>query len=165
VVGDLDSGRPGTRRWLGEDRMVLVPDQDTTDLHKALAYAVRERGAVRVTVLAALGGRADHALENLAIVARWTEHVAVAVREPELLAVPVTGSVELATAPGQTISLLPLGRCPEVTTRGLRWELTGGSLDLLGRTSVSNVATGERVSIMTSGGALIAFLHSPVEDW
>ena len=165
VVGDLDSVRPGTRRWLGEDRMVLEPDQETTDLHKALAYAVRERGARRVTVLAALGGRADHALENLAIVARWTAHVAVAVREPGLLGVPVTGSVEFATAPGQTISLLPLGRCPAVTTRGLRWELSGESLDLLGRTSVSNVATGDTVGVTVSDGALIVFLHSPVEDW
>jgi thiamine pyrophosphokinase len=164
VVGDLDSVAEGTRLWLGEERMVLEAEQETTDLHKALAYAVRDRGAERVTVLAALGGRPDHALENLAVVARWRPHVEVVVREPGLLAVPVIGEAEIAVRPGQTVSLLPLGACPAVTTTGLRWELAGEPLDLLGRTSVSNVATGELVTIAVAAGALIAFVHAAVED-
>lgn len=165
VVGDLDSVRVETRRWLGEERMVLVAEQDTTDLHKALDWAVRGRGATRVTVLAALGGRADHALENLAVVARWSPRAAIAVRESGLLAIPVSDRIALATTPEQTVSLLPLGRCGGVTTRGLHWELTGEPLELLGRTSVSNRARGDSIEVAVAGGALIVFLHAPVQDW
>ncbi|OYV89339.1 MAG: hypothetical protein B7Z68_12200, partial [Acidobacteria bacterium 21-70-11] len=43
VVGDLDSIRPGVRRWVGEERIVARPDQESTDLHKTLAYAFDER--------------------------------------------------------------------------------------------------------------------------
>ena len=71
VVGDLDSIRPGVRSWVGEERMVVRADQDFTDLHKTLEFAFEERQAQQVIVLAATGGRLDHDLENLALLARW----------------------------------------------------------------------------------------------
>jgi thiamine pyrophosphokinase len=71
----------------------------------------------------------------------------------------VRGSAEFETAPGQTVSLLPLGRCERVATRGLRWPLRGEPLDLAGRTGVSNVAVGERIGVEVEGGVLLLFLH------
>ena len=44
-------------------------DQEASDLDKAIAYA-RERGAGRITVTGAGGGRIDHALTNVSILMR-----------------------------------------------------------------------------------------------
>jgi thiamine pyrophosphokinase len=164
VVGDLDSIRPGVRRWIGEERMVLRPDQEFTDLHKTLAFAFDERGATEVTVLAATGGRLDHALENLALLARWAARGSLMLRDERHRVVPVLGRTEFVTAKGQAISLMPVGRCPRVWTRGLHWELSGEPLDLADRTGVSNLAAGARVEVRVEGGALLVFLSEPVAD-
>jgi thiamine pyrophosphokinase len=165
VVGDLDSILPGVRRWVGEERMVLRPDQESTDLHKTLAYAFDERHAREVTVLAATGGRLDHALENLMLLARWAERGSLELRDEEVRVVPVTDRGSFATEPGQTISLMPVGRCERVWTRGLRWPLAGEPLDLAGRTGVSNLAEGAEAEVRVEGGAVLVFLSAPAADW
>ena len=162
VVGDLDSIRPGVRSWVGEERMVLRTDQDFTDLHKTLEFAFDERRARQVIVLAATGGRLDHDLENLALLVRWASRGSLELRDERHRVVPVVDKTELATTTGQGISLMPVGRCESVFTRGLRWELHGEPLDLTGRTSVSNLSEGDRTEIRVEGGALLVFLSEPV---
>ena len=158
VIGDLDSIRPAVRRWIGEERMVTRADQDSTDLHKTLAYAFDERGAERVTVLAATAGRLDHAVENLALLGRWVGHGEVELRDEQHRIVAITGTRSLATSAGQTVSLMPLGRCVRVWTVGLRWRLDGEPLDLVGRTAISNVAEEDAIELRVEEGTLLAFL-------
>ena len=158
VVGDLDSIRSEVREWLGERCLVPRPDQDHTDLHKALAYVIDERGAGRVTVLGATGGRLDHALENLALLARWAGRAEIELRDESTRIVAVTAAASFAVARGSTVSLLPAGRCERVWTEGLRWPLAGAPLDLLDRTGVCNRATAESVSVRVEGGAMLVFL-------
>jgi len=158
VVGDLDSIRPEVRAWLGERLLVPRPDQDHTDLDKTLSWVIDERGARRVTVLGATGGRLDHALENLALLARWSERAEVELRDAATRVVAVHSAAVLSVVPGSTVSLLPAGRCERVWTEGLRWPLAGEPLDLLARTGISNQATGEHVSLRVEGGTLLVFL-------
>ncbi len=158
VVGDLDSIRPGVRRWVGEERLVPRPDQEFTDLHKTLAYAFDERDVDKVTILAATAGRLDHALENLALLGRWAHRGELELRDEAHRIVAVNGTFEAAAAAGATVSLLPLGRCERVWTQGLRWELDGGPLDLAGRTSVSNIADGGEIEVRVEGGIVLVFL-------
>jgi len=158
VVGDLDSIRPSVRAWLGEERIVARPSQEATDLDKTLAFAFDERGASAATVLAATGGRLDHALENLSLLVRWSGRGAVEGWDAGARIVPVAGTVRIATRPGQVVSLLPLGHCERVWGGGLQWPLAGEPLDLAARTSVSNRATGESIEVRVAGGALLVFL-------
>ncbi len=164
VVGDLDSIRPGVRRWIGEDRMVPRPDQEATDLNKTLAYAFDEGAAESVIVLAATAGRLDHAVENLALAARWSLRGDVELRDEAHRIVPVLDASTIPTTPGQVVSLIPLGRCARVWTEGLRWRLDGEPLDLGGRTSVSNVAEGGQIALRVEEGALIVFLSEPAPE-
>jgi len=160
VVGDLDSIRPEVRRWIGEERVAHRPDQEFTDLHKTLVVAFDERGATRVTVLAATGGRLDHAVENLAVLARWADRGEIELLDRETRILAVRSRVCLETAPGQAVSLIPLGRCERVTTAGLRWPLAGEPLDLASRTGVSNQALGDRIELAVEGGTLLVFLRT-----
>lgn len=164
VIGDLDSIRPEVRRWIGEERMLARTDQDSTDLQKTLAYAFDERDAERVTVLAATAGRLDHAVENLALLGRWIERGEVELRDDRHRIVAVSGTRSLTTAVGQTVSLMPLGRCARVWTVGLRWRLDGEPLDLVGRTGISNVADGNLIELRVEEGTLLVFLSEPVPE-
>lgn len=165
LIGDLDSVRPGVRRWIGEDRVVLRPDQESTDLEKALTFVLDEFAAGKVTVLAATGGRLDHAVENLALLTRFAARAPVIFLAAEARFEAVIGRLETASFPGQTISLLPFGECPRVTTTGLSWALAGERLAPGLRSAVSNRATGDSVVIESSGGALVVALAAPAAGW
>ncbi len=158
VVGDLDSIRPEVRAWLGEDRLLPRPDQEFTDLHKTLAHVIDERGASRVTILGGTGGRLDHAVENLALLARWGARAELEMRDESTRIVPVRREASFAVEPGAVVSLLPAGRCERVWTAGLRWPLSGEPLDLAVRTGVCNQAAHGRVTIRVEGGTLLVFL-------
>lgn len=157
VVGDLDSIRDSVRAWLGEGTMLLRPDQDRTDLDKTIEVAVEERGATRLTVLAATAGRLDHAFENLALTARWQPRVEMELVGADGRFVPILDHTVLPAAAGQLVSLLPLGRV-QVRSSGLRWELRGETLDPVVRISVSNRAMGDAIELTVEDGCLIAFL-------
>ena len=156
VIGDLDSIRSGVRRWLGEERMVPRPDQDRTDLDKALEYALEERGLDGVTVLGALGGRIDHAIGNLGLLAKLamagrlpfvgSDHRVVAVRE----------RTELVAEPGETWSFWTFDPGVRVSLEGVCWPVTARPMDVGGRPSISNQAAASSVVVEPAGGAVIA---------
>jgi len=161
VVGDLDSIRASVRRWVGEERIVHRPDQETTDLDKTLACAFDERSAGAVTVLAATGGRLDHALANLGLLGRYLGRGAVELRDELARIVPVAGEASFATRPGQAVSLVSPGGCERVWTEGLRWPLTGRRLDPASTNGVSNRADADRITVRAEGGTLLVFLFEP----
>jgi thiamine pyrophosphokinase len=165
LVGDLDS--------LGAEDAALVADcsvpvvtapvaKDETDLELALAHALA-RGASEIIICAALGGRSDHMLANVLLLAR-----------PELADLAVTlvdgresirllrggGSapahLEMLGAKGDLLSLLPLG-CDAVgvTTDGLQYPLRDETLFLGQARGVSNVFTGARAGILLRCGLLL----------
>ena len=71
VVGDLDSVDPDVLRAAREQgtEIELHPaEKDSTDLDLALE-AARARGAIRVTVVGGNGGRLDHLLANVLLLA------------------------------------------------------------------------------------------------
>ena len=155
VVGDLDSVSPDTRVWLGEECMVERPDQDRTDLEKALEYVFDELGIKSLTVLAALGGRTDHDLGNLGLLARLAmgEHLIFEAADQRVLA--VSGEISLAAVPGETWSFWTFDPAVRVTIDGVRWPIEGAALDASNRPSISNEATADRVLIRSTGGAVV----------
>ena len=71
VIGDMDSLDEAVAVRLQADGVAFVRhpvEKDETDLELALRAAV-ERGADEIVVAAALGGRIDHTLGNLALLA------------------------------------------------------------------------------------------------
>jgi thiamine pyrophosphokinase len=159
VIGDLDSIRGDVRAWLGEKSMVHRPDQDRTDLDKALDYAFDELGVEALTVLAALGGRSDHDVANLGLLARLAmgENLVFAADNQTILA--VSGDASLASKPGETWSFWTFDPKVNVTIEGVRWPVRDNALDISTRPSISNEATSHEIRIWTTGGAVVVTRH------
>ena len=172
VVGDWDS-LPATElerlRARGAALIELRPDKDESDTELALLAAVG-RGATRVTVLGAFGGRRlDHALANLTLLA----HPAVTgcevvlldgsaraslVAAPDAAGRPVTR--QLPGRAGDLVSLLPLGGDAHgVTTRGLRFPLRHEPLRLGPARGLSNVREAETAEVDVERGLLLVVEH------
>ena len=155
VIGDLDSISTDTRRWLGEDRMVHQPEQDRTDLDKALEYAFDTIGVTELVVLAALGGRTDHDVGNLGLLARLATGERLVFESEDDRVLAVAGEASLAARPGETWSFWTFDPSVRVTVDGVRWPVEDTAIDVGNRPSMSNEATSERIRIRATGGAVL----------
>ena len=162
VVGDLDSADPAAverARAAGAVVERHPVDKDATDLELALDVA-RARGAGRITVVGGAGGRLDHFLANVALLAspRFAD-LEIDARLGEAYVVVVQGGrpphVMTGTA-GSIVTLLPAGgdACG-ITTEGLQYPLHGETLGRGTTRGVSNVLVREEGSVVLDEGTLL----------
>lgn len=159
VVGDLDSLRLATQerfRAAGVTIVAYSPAKDETDLELALLHAVR-RGAQRIDVLGALGGRWDQSLANVALLA-LPELAACTVRlldaNQELFLVRDRATIDGQR--GATVSLIPLGGPAHgITTQGLEYALADATLEFARSRGISNVLEAPPAHISLTSGMLL----------
>jgi thiamine pyrophosphokinase len=161
VIGDMDSLSDEERAELEARgcRFVVHPRaKDETDLELALTYAA-ELGTQEIIVLGALGGRLDHTLANvflLALPVLADLSVRIVNGHEEALLARSGQSVTLEGEPGDLVSLLPLGGDARgVTTKGLAWTLQGDTLQFGPSRGVSNEMTAPQARVEVEGGHLL----------
>ena len=160
VLGDLDSLPPEAEAKLREEGVEFVVHpraKDETDLELGLLYAV-ERGATAITVVGAWGGRIDHALGNLFLLAH-PRLVGIDVRivSSTQTVVLVRREARFRGVSGDLLSLLPLGGDARgITTTGLAYPLCDESLPLGPARGISNVFTGPEATVRLGSGLLVA---------
>lgn len=153
VVGDLDS-LGELRRLLRPDQLFPYADPEHTDLEKAIAFAIT-RGAKRVDVVAAGGGRADHAFANLSVLRTFAGRADVRVHDHHFEIRLVRGEVSIDAEPGTVVSLVAVGLCEGVWTSGLRWPLLDESLEFSPRGIHNEVETRPATVSVRSGDLLL----------
>ncbi len=162
VVGDLDSVDPDAledARARGTAVEQHPVDKNATDVELALDAAVR-LGARRIVVVGGLGGRLDHLLGNVLVLASPR----FAGVEIELLSGPLRVLVireraRIDAAPGTLVSLLPVGGpARRVRTTGLRYPLADEDLEPGTTRGVSNVVTDSPATVELEAGTLLAVL-------
>lgn len=162
VVGDLDSASErdvAIAREAGARIRRHRADKDESDLELALAEAVNE-GAGRVTVHLDDGGRLDHQLANLMVLAspRW-EAVDVAALVGEVRVWVVRGHLELTVDPplevGDAVALQAVGGPATVTTSGLVYPLRDEELAPTEARGIANAVESVPVSVTVGGGVVL----------
>jgi thiamine pyrophosphokinase len=165
AVGDFDSLGPGaleaaTAAGCRVERHPVAKDQ--TDLELGLRAAVA-RGARRVIVVGGYGGRLDHFLANVLVLA-GADFAGLTVEAfvGEARLSVVRSRVELRRRAGPLVSLLALGGVARgVRTEGLRYPLCDEDL-LPGSTrGVSNELVGEVASVTVAAGTVLAVQPGP----
>lgn len=174
IVGDGDSlGPSGVARFraAGVEVRLSPAEKDESDTELAM-LACLERGARRITLLAAFGGeRLDHTVANLSLLAmpelaaldvsaldeRSRVRLLQAAGEPASLALP--GRV------GDLVSLLPFGAgADDITTDGLAYGLEGEPLPFGHVRGLSNVRLAEVAHVRLGRGRLLV-IESPATLW
>lgn len=167
VIGDLDSLSPDLQAELeaaGTHLLHHSPAKDETDLELALLHAV-EQGAREIVVLAALGGRLDHTLANLLLLALPAlAHTEVQIVDRNQTAFLVREQATIRGQPGDVVSLIPLGGDARgVTAEGLQWTLHDEVLHFGPARGVSNLLLGREAWVHVREGLLLCVVtrHSP----
>lgn len=159
VIGDLDSISPRTRLAIGEERMVHRPDQDRTDLDKALGYAFDELGLEEMRVIGATGGRLDHAVGNLGLLARLGLGERLVFDDGDHRILAVSGELTLEAEPGETWSFFTFDPTVLISLGGVKWLIEDTAIDLAGQPSISNEAVSTRVAVRAEGGSVVVMRH------
>jgi thiamine pyrophosphokinase len=156
VVGDLDSTSQDLFASAERGRAQILrhpASKDQTDLELALEVA-RERGAAETVVFGALGGRPDHAIANILLLAASEPEVCFMDATYEVFA--VRDRLHLLGDPGDAVTLLALGgRVTGIRTEGLEYPLKGEALDVGTTRGVSNVMVSETAGISMKSGRLL----------
>jgi thiamine pyrophosphokinase len=133
--------------------------KDATDLELAFRDAVGH-GAERVVLVGGDGGRLDHLLANILLLASSElqgRHIDAFVG-PARLAVARGGEgpVEIGGEPGSLLTLLPLGATAVgVVTTGLEYPLHHEDLECGSSRGVSNVMLGSSATVALALGTLL----------
>jgi thiamine pyrophosphokinase len=159
LIGDLDSAPDVIRETLDRAGTVVKSfpaEKDETDLELALRFAVHE-GYREIRILAALGGRTDHALANISLLADPDlRDCDVRIDDGCEEAVFVGRRILLRGAPGDIVSLLPWGSPAEgVSTEGLQFPLRRETLLPHRTRGISNRMQADRATISVEKGALL----------
>ncbi len=157
LIGDLDSlDEPPPP---GVEVHQSPREKDATDLELALDYAVALVPEV-IHLCAALGGRLDHALATVQLLARFDLPI-VLHHPPETLYL-VSRRQDVPARVGDRVSLLPLtDEARGVTTHGLRYPLAGATLARTSTRGVSNEVVGLPCGVEVGEGKLL-LVHGPM---
>lgn len=167
LIGDLDSVSARAQSAFGGVVLEHRPDKDFTDLELALEHAL-EIGATEVTVVGGGGGRLDHELSSVLLLAsdRYRSvrlrallgDSIVTVVRPEFqyqVTPPLHGELS-----GSRLSLLPVGgSATGVHAQGVQWPLNKESLAPGEARGMSNVIQ-SNATVSIEGGVLLA-IQSP----
>ncbi|KAL4603595.1 hypothetical protein ACB092_10G135200 [Castanea dentata] len=159
IKGDMDSIRTEVLDFyanLGTQILDESQDQDTTDLHKCVAY-IRDftpnldKSNLCILVAGALGGRFDHTLGNLNVLFVFSSLRIILITDESLVhLLPRTHRHEIhiqSSVEGPHCGLIPFPLSKSTTTTGLQWDLTNTEMRFGGLISTSNVVKGEKITV------------------
>ena len=158
LVGDMDSITALDLTDARDSNINITQfstDKDLTDTEIAIASATA-RQSTHITVVSGGGDRFDHVLGMVHSLASCalTVDTTLLIGTARISYAAYTKEFQITTQPGNTISLIPIGGAATVTTTGLQWELNNDTLQSFASRGVSNIATGDSVSISVTDGSL-----------
>lgn len=161
AVGDMDSiPEQLLAHYKGEgvEMHLHPPKKDATDLELALELAL-ERGASRISILGATGGRLDHTLGNLFLLARCLPSgIPACVMDQDQCIHLTDQTLTLTGAIGDTLSLLPATpQVSGVSLTGLEYPLSEATLTFGTSWGMSNVFVEAQATVTLRAGRLFVF--------
>ncbi|RAL41494.1 hypothetical protein DM860_010288 [Cuscuta australis] len=166
IKGDLDSIRDDVRDFyfsLGSKVVDESHNQDTTDLHKCVAYIHNlpdlKTPNLCILVVGALGGRFDHEMGNINVICRFASTRIVLLSDDCLIQLlPKTHHHKIhihSSVEGPHCGLVPIGMpsgC--TTTTGLKWNLAKSEMRFGGLVSTSNIVEEAVVTVQSESDLL-----------
>ena len=162
VVGDLDSVSADGLAWATSAGATVhrhPVDKDRTDLELALdlAEAAADGRRTQVIVVDAGGGRFDHLIGNLTLLAVPRGELEITAFIGNATVTVIRDRRSIRGRPGELVSLFALGApATGVTTDGLRWALADATLTPGTSLGISNEFVGTDATVSAHTGTVMA---------
>lgn len=153
ILGDFDSIDESIKSVYENANFIHTPNQDTSDLEKAIEHALNS-GAKLITLTGALGGRIDHTLIAVSLLVKYSKVTEISIQEQPCSIFPVRKTAEIHGVPGDILSLICFDTVSDVRLDGVRWPIRGETL-LPSSHGVSNYLTGNVANISVGSGVAL----------
>ncbi|OQR96497.1 thiamin pyrophosphokinase, partial [Thraustotheca clavata] len=166
IKGDLDSVRHEVSDFFASRGSVVIKDldQDSNDLDKCMALLETLQSQMdtgkgeklNVLVLGAMGGRFDQEMQNINALYRWSKVFARMTLYSDCTSAMLLWPGKHSIRPNfdietRTCGLIPIGgTCNELTTEGLKWNLSKFSTAFGGLVSSSNHCLANEILVENS---------------
>jgi len=164
VVGDMDSVDPAVLAAAERSGVVVERhpmDKDESDLELGLA-AARRLGVTDVHVVARDGGRLDHQIANLAVLASpRLEPMRVSATIGDHRVWIVRGSLELHLEVGSHLAIQPVGGSATVSTDGVAFPLERDVLSAFEARGIANTVVDDPVRLEVTSGVVLVIASPP----
>ena len=162
AIGDFDS-------YSGEircDNIIRYPvKKDFTDCALAIEYAL-DRGYNKIVIYGAIGGKLDHTIANIALLAQYSQkgiEIAFVDNDSAIFAIHNSSAYFDKNASGR-ISVFSLNdKSLSVTEQGLAYTLDGYTMENKNPLGVSNEFIGEEAFVSVKEGTLL--IHTSKENY
>jgi thiamine pyrophosphokinase len=136
--------------------IVHTPNQDKTDLEKALDYLI-EKGHKAVNIVWATGKRADHTLTNITNIVSYRNKIKIVMLDDNSKIFLLPNKFEKWYTANTPISLIPVGKVTGITCQNLFYPLQNDELTLGYRSGNSNHVSQDGIVTITheSGDLLL----------
>ena len=146
LLGDFDRGfDPEYYRDLQYPlEIVHTPDQDKTDLEKALDF-LAQRKFPAVNIIWATGRRADHTITNITNIVRYRDKIKIVILDDHSKVFLLPTKFEKWYPAGTPLSLIPIGKVSGIHSKNLKYPLDNDELTIGYRTGSSNQAQADGI--------------------
>lgn len=160
IIGDNDSISDRTQAAFSKTAYAHVPDQDTTDLMKAIehAYTLISDQAVSLDLFCVTSNdRIDHTVAALHCLA--TIPVINTIHTKHQTIQFVDTSMKIQNSVDNNLSIVPYNSAAVVTLQGFRWN--GDNIEISNqRSGISNIITHPLATITVQSGSIFAILNN-----
>lgn len=157
VLGDFDSINSDLKKKY-EHLSIHTPDQEKSDLEKALDFA-KSKNATKIVVLAALGGdRLDHHIGNLSLLKQYYDKDCpiFLMSNKQTVLFLKDETVEIAVPINEHCGFVGFPKA-KVTTVGLKWDVQDWETELGNKVSISNLTNSSALKVTVQGELLLIY--------
>tara|TARA_B100000989_G_scaffold212473_1_gene161379 strand:- start:151 stop:765 length:615 start_codon:yes stop_codon:yes gene_type:complete len=126
IIGDMDTVEINTAS--SKSTIVVVEDQNKTDLEKSLNYCIAEN-IKNIYIIGATGERDDHNLANILIAQRYSDILNIEIVTNYFQIFFVNESKEILEKKYRNLSMISLIADNRITTSGLKFNLSDQKLN------------------------------------
>ncbi len=154
IIGDFDSIESKNLKYFQEKSVIIkLKDQNSTDVEKCLNFMVKKK--FKEAILSGVtGNRLDHTFCNLGIVLKYFNKISISIIAESSFLKAYTGSIELKTIPGETISIYGFNNKTKIKSTGLKYPLNNIGLPFGQKESTSNISISSSIKLVIVGGPI-----------
>lgn len=157
IVGDLDSVSEETKRFFSEASVILMYDQNYSDMQKALGFAL-SKDPGKLKIFSAFGKRSDHTFSNLLIFSGMDIPVPFELYDTfGKLFLLGPGKHNLNGNAGEPVSLFSISPMQNLSISGLQYSLSHKNYPSFFN-GTSNRFTEESATVEFDSGRLFVYL-------
>lgn len=150
LLGDFDNGVQNLDNLQYPLEIVHTPDQNKTDLEKAIEYLI-ERKIPAVNIVWATGRRADHSISNMTNIVRFKDAIKIVMFDDYSKIYRLPNTFKKWYVKDTIISLIPVGTATNIRSQNLTYPLDGITLTLGYKSGSSNSVVQDGIVEITYG--------------